>query len=403
MRNARWQKYIFRFLAAWLTCWFINACATHSLESNKPLQEEPVPIVYYETFGKAIDIKKSGELFQLSQKQRTTFLKYYEHPSNWGKPGHQKLANYLKTFARKFNFYSDTLIPTEAFAQQQGNCLSLAMLTTALARIGNIDIGYELMHTPPVYQKRGNTILKSQHVRSVLYPPDATEMEGVLFLLKPVIKIDYFSTPGGHVRKRVSERDFIAMYYRNVAAEALINNRLKDAYWLILESYQYAEKDSHATNILALIYEKSGFDQDAENLYLYGIKYSDEKLELLSNYHKFLIRKKRYKEANEVKQQIAEFDEPNPFDWLDMADDALAMREYNEAIRYYEKVIELAPYLHHGYFGRGKVEYLQGFVGKANRSFAKAKELTWDKETQALYQSELAALKSGDFERSLTN
>ncbi|WP_444997068.1 tetratricopeptide repeat protein [Aliikangiella sp. IMCC44359] len=374
-------------------CLLIPSCTTvKNIEKTVEKEEEPFPIVFYESFGEKPELIKDSELFLLTQEQQEHFFRYINNIANRDIPKHQRVSNYLKKIIKGFNYHSDTFIASDAVTNQRGNCLSLAILTTALARLAEVEVGYELMQTPPIYQKKGNTILTSQHVRSLLYKPNATADNGFYFLVRPVIKIDYFPSRGALVQRRVSESEFISMYYRNKAAEAIVEKNTKNAFWYSIESLQYSKNNAHAINMLALIYDREGYTEDAGKLYRFGIGNSDEKLELLSNYFNYLKRNKRFLEAEEIKAQIAEMNVQNPFDWLEVADQALMRGEILSALKYYDKVIELAPYLHHGFFGRAKAEFLRGNTARAQKAFDKAVELAHEKETKAMYEAKLSAL-----------
>ena len=176
------------------------------------------------------------------------------------------------------------LRPKTLSKKRQGNCLSLAILTTAVARLANVEVGYQLMDMRPVYSKQGQTIFTAQHVRSILYDPDYVSRTDSIVFMRPLIIIDYFPSNRSSIKAMVSEEDFVSMYFRNKAADAIADRDYKKAFWLTNESLAFSPNNSHAINMLAVIYENMGFSQDAEKLYQYGLKYSDEELELLSNY-----------------------------------------------------------------------------------------------------------------------
>lgn len=382
-----------RFMLVCVLGLIVQSCAQAPKVEPTTLVEErkPIPITYYSQFGERPEMISADDIFTLTPKQRSKFRKYLAHPINKETLRHKRVSNYLRKIIKGFNYHSGTLIASESSELNQGNCLTLAILTTALSRVADVSVGYELMRTPPVYQKKGNTILSSQHIRSVLYEPGGAE-SGTFFLMQPVIKIDYFATNKTSVKRKVRESEFVSMYFRNKAAEAIVEHRYADAFWLAIESFKYAKDNAHATNMLALVYDRMGFPEDAEKLYKFGIERSDDKIDLLSNYHKFLLRYERLEEAYAINQKIIELDVPDPFDWLDLGDEALAEGKYREAIRFFDKVVELAPYLHHGYSGIGRAEFLRGNTVLAKRAFNKAAERAHDKDTRALYRAKLSAL-----------
>ncbi len=393
IRIVLFKQILKRYLIASVMVISLQACVSNTVPSDMSVaaKQESIPIKIYPEFGSKPKLITEEKIFELAPAQVEDFQKFLRHPSNKNLAKNKLVSKYLEKMIKGFNYHSNTYIASESAAKNSGNCLSLGILTTALAKIADVEVGYELMRTPPVYQKKGNTILSSQHVRSLLFEPTLPE-EGFVFILRPVLKIDYFPTFGSIAKRRVQHSEFVSMYFRNMAAEAIIDNRLIDAFWLARHSMEFAENNAHATNMIALIYDRLGYSEDAEKLYLYGLRYADEKLELLSNYHKYLLRNQRVDEAEEIKGQIADLNIPDPFDWLDLADEALAANNLGEALDYYNKVIELAPYLHYGFSGLGKVEFLKGNHRRAKEAFSKAAELALESETRAAYRAKLSAL-----------
>ncbi|TQV74745.1 hypothetical protein FLL45_07220 [Aliikangiella marina] len=375
----------------------ITACASTSQKNLVESQDstpQNAPIAYYPIFGERPEMVTPDELFKLTPEQEERFLKFYHSPYQANLYGHRRVVKFIKQYIDGFNFHSDTLIATDSLEQKRGNCLTLGILTTALTRVADIEVGYELMQAPPIYQRKGRVVTSSQHVRSILYRPSDQQKISTVFMFQPVVKLDYFPTRGARVKRRVSEYEFISMFYRNLAGDALADEELVNAYWYIVESLKYDDDNAHSTNILALVYDRMGFAEDAEKLYRYGIEKTDEKLEILSNYHKFLLRHKRYAEAKEIKYEITKIDQPNPFDWLELADREFNFGDRSQAKLYYRKVIELAPYLHDGYFGVSKIEFLEGNYSRAEKHLQKALERAFEDDTKNLYRAKLFALGS---------
>lgn len=375
-------------------CCILFSCTTTKNVNTVNLEDKPpqLPIRYIKEFGERPSLQPDSSIFELTAKQKSDFLAYLDRPIKKDQDKHKLVGEYLAKFVKGFNYHSDTFNASEAASKYEGNCMSLAILTTAFANIAGVEIGYELMHSAPIYQKKGNTIIASQHIRSILYDPNYAPEPGVYYFFEPVIKIDYFPTSGGIVKRRVREPEFVSMYYKNKAAEAIIENRLVNAFWLVEHSLQLVENDAQATNLLALIYDKLGYDEYAEDLYQFGIKHATEKLELYSNYKQYLVRKNRLAEADIINQEILKIDEPNPFDWLSLGDEAFNSGKLSDANRFYEKVIDIAPYLHQGYFGRGRVAFERGLTKKAKRAFDKANELAHESEEKQMYRAKLEAL-----------
>ncbi|TQV74744.1 hypothetical protein FLL45_07215 [Aliikangiella marina] len=369
----------------------IAGCATTQTTETQYIQEQ-IPVVFYDEFGEKPQLISYDEIFTLTRAQQRDFNRFRNSPANKDSLSNRVVAEYIDKFIEGFNYHSKTFSASESATLKEGNCLSLAILTTAVSRLARVEVGYELMHSTPVFEKQGNTILSSEHIRSVLHQPLTSEEMSYELIFQPVIRVDYFPIDSGHVKRKVKETEFVSMYFRNKAAEAIVAENYQAAFWFAIESLDYAPDNPHTINILALVYERAGYKADAEKIYSYGIRHSQDKLDLLTNYRNFLVSEKRIDEAKALENQIGGLEDQNPFDWLELAEEALAKGQLNNAEKYYQKMIDVAPYLHHGYSGLSRVAFARGHHNKARRYLNNAIERTFEPETRSLYEAKMSAL-----------
>jgi len=109
--------------------------------------------------------------------------------------------------------------------------LSLAILTKSLSNLADVKISYQLVETEPVYQKEGNIIVSSQHIRTTIFKPPFSDGKIVYFPSQTTI--DYFPTYNSRVLRTVDEEEFFSMYYSNKATEAILKNDFNLAYWYV--------------------------------------------------------------------------------------------------------------------------------------------------------------------------
>jgi Tfp pilus assembly protein PilF len=182
------------------------------------------------------------------------------------------------------------------------------------------------------------------------------------------------------------------MYYRNIAVEAMVEGNFSRAYWFVKESMLHAPDDAQAVNMLAILYRRSGDEWAAEQIYRYGLEFTDEKLSLLKNYRVLLKEQGRTAEAEEMAQRIASYKQADPFEWWALAEDAYREEKYSDALSYYRKSTEIAPYLHEGYFGMAKTYYQLGRVKSARSAMRLAIENASRAQFRTLYEAKLRAL-----------
>lgn len=204
--------------------------------------------------------------------------------------------------------------------------------------------------------------------------------------------IDYFPTGRGRFIRSISEAEFSAMYYRNMAAEALTKSDLSGAYWFTMKSLEYAPDNTDGINTLAVLYRRSGDEKTAENVYQYGIELADDEPVLLRNYSILLQEQGRLAEAEEIDSALAKLNDDDPFDWWFMAEEAFEQANYADALIYYKKSVSIAPYLHEGYFGMAKSYYKLGRLDAADRAMRQAVENAGKARFRTLYEAKLAAL-----------
>ncbi|KAA3639326.1 MAG: hypothetical protein DWP95_10690 [Proteobacteria bacterium] len=332
-------------------------------------------------------------VFSLSERQKQAFKRELRRPANRNHLDIEIIYHYLQNRLQNFNFYSKTLTAQQALANNSGNCLSLAILTNALAQTTHVGVYYELAKTPPVFQRENGYLLSSQHIQTVIFEKKVGS--SIYYSSKPLkLKIDYYSTAGSRTLRRVSTAEFYAMYYSNVAAEALVEGHNKTAYWNLKKALQIDGDNPVALNMLAVLYRQMGYDSYAEKVFVHGLSLTKNQLELLSNYHRFLIDKNRLQQANQVADVIDDYDDPDPFKWINIADQALLDGRYLQAEKYFKKAQRQAPYLHEPPAGLAKTYYFLGRHKDAITAMEQALENSHDQSAAALYQSKINQLKS---------
>lgn len=342
-------------------------------------------------YGERPAIPQPADILALTPEQQQAFLRYFNDPYYRYVPAHRRVFSYLEGFTDGFNYQGDTLTASQAFAINGGNCLSLALMTTALADLAGVRIGYQLLDDVPVYEVFGTVVEKGFHVRSLLYTPQITQVD-TFSLTPPGLKVDYFPTGQQRFVANLTRDSFIAMYYRNVAASAITLMDYSKAYWYLRESLQHAADDSQAINMLAVISRRSGDAARAEELYRYGLAHAEEKLTLLKNYQLLLASQQRSAEAALIQQELDRIDDPSPFHWFQLAREAFNMGEYGDSIRYYRRALDLAPYMHEAWLGVAQAQYESGDNGDAVASLQKALENIYRADTRRLYKAKMFAI-----------
>ncbi|WP_133408206.1 tetratricopeptide repeat protein [Parashewanella tropica] len=354
----------------------------------------------------AVEIKINRALFKLNQQllviddvfaltkgQQQDFLSYYHAALSEGQRPDKIVSEYLERKLNNFTFYGETYDASTALMLNKGNCMSLAVLTTALAKLVNVEMDYIEVNTPPIFEKQNGVIASSTHVQSRLYAPiKEGDVSPKFKWMRASSIIDYFPSVSNYAGRLVSQKEFIAKYYNNLAANALIGNKLDDAFSYVMLAYQQAPHYSETLNLLAVLHNRKGDHQTAEQIYLAALKVDHNNLRVLSNYIGLLTELGRTEQALQYEKTLAKIDDPNPYAWLEQAYYAKQQGNDRKAIRYFTKVIEKAPYVQDAYLGLYRIYLKQNKKLKARKIMNRVMDWTYDPKLREKYNKKLYLL-----------
>ncbi len=373
----------------------LAGCSNVKTEPSVIAVAEPEPVFSLrqdEFFGPRPDLVSIEGIHRLTPEQEKHFYDFFNSRKELSSPAHERVVDYLEAQLENFEYSAQTYTAAESLANRSGNCLSLAILTTAIAKLANVDVGYQLADSDPVFELNGGLVVKGLHVRTILYDAEWIPDEGRITLRRPGLRLDYFSTSTERFAGSLTEKQYVARYYRNLAVDAIARHEYNLAYWLTVEAIALEPLSSETFNTMAVIYRRIGKLKKSEEVYLYGIENMEKKLTLLKNYRFLLTQQNRVEEIKQVSQQIAELDDPSPFHWLRAARDSYEKGNYQEAIALYKKAVKLAPYLHEAYFGLAIANYRIGRFSSAKRYLRNALDRAYRRKTRSMYEAKLAVL-----------
>ena len=292
-----------------------------------------------------------------------------------------------------FGFRDDTFTASEAMSNESGNCLSLAILTTALADLVGIPVSYQMVNTAPVYTRHNNVMTLSSHVRTELHDPDFTKKKGFLYILTPKVIIDYFPQRGNVVGRDVSKEDFVSMYYQNVAGDAFVNKQLDLAYSYLNEASLLSANNTSTLNTLAVLYKHAGHEKQAERIYQYALDLNANSLNLVNNYIILLEQQQRLEEAEKWRSKIDIFEDENPYRWYDIANRHFEEGNFHQALKYYKRAVDIAPYLHEGHFHLAKTYHQLGRIQQSEKAIKEALDMSYLPKDRHLYQAKMLILE----------
>lgn len=331
-------------------------------------QNAQMPSLNSALFAPQQSVVSAQQLFALTTSQQHDFLLDYNGRLS-DLPEHERISAYLHDLTFGFNYKEQTYTASEAFALSAGNCMALAILTKSLADLVAVEIKFQRVTNAPVFDRNNNVVLVSDHVRARLYKPyeASQDNENKTLLKRAWVVVDYFPSSASQNAEMITDTQFLALYYRNRAAELMVDGRIDDAYAYASEALKYTPKDSEVINILGLLHGRKHDNHSAEQLFSYALSLDADNLNVLHNYQALAKRQQRTDLVAELEQRIQSIPEANPYVWIALGDAAFEQNQLETAMMMYRKAAKQAPYVHEAYWGKARVYVAQGETQQARR------------------------------------
>ena len=264
----------------------VSSCSniTNSQQAKSVEQVVKIPINYSLFPYIENEQLNKEDVFFLTQEQQEEFSILFDKKIVKGYEPHKALSEVLKEKLTNFTYYGETYDATTTMRLNKGNCMSLAVLTTAYAKYLGLDFTYRKVSTLPIYTKKDDVILSSSHVQTLIYDPSFIADKDAFYFFNPAVVIDYFPSNSNRTGQMFSYETFLAMYYKNIAADALTEKDLNKSFLYANKAYKYDPENIEVINLLAVIHRRTGDLKTAEAIYKAGIDKGEDSIALLSNY-----------------------------------------------------------------------------------------------------------------------
>ena len=170
----------------------------------------------------------------------------------------------------------------QAFDARAGNCLSLVIMTAALAKELGLPVRYQNVVADDTWSRTGDIYFSIGHVNLALgkkktdVGPGRNESE--------VLVIDFLPATDIRARTRVlAESTIVAMYMNNRAVETFTDGQLNDAYWWAREAIRQDPKFLSAYNTLGVVYQRRGHFAEADRVFAHVLEREPANTRVMSN------------------------------------------------------------------------------------------------------------------------
>ena len=285
-----------------------------------------------------------------------------------------------------------TKTAAEAFATRSGNCLSLVIMTAALAKELQMPFQFGVALVDDHWSRTGDLLLASGHVNITLGRRlfDANTNRD-----RPPLTIDFLPSDDvrGLRRRDIGEATIVAMYANNRAAEALAVGRRDDAYAWSRAALRSDPSFAGAWNTLGVVYLRQGSVAAAAEVFEHVLAFDAGNTRALSNVAETYGRLGRPGDAAAARQRLAALEPYPPFHFFDLGLQAMKRNDLRAARELFEREVARADY-HEFHYWLGVVDWQLGDVDAAKRQLALALENSTTRSQTDLYGAKLAWLRS---------
>jgi tetratricopeptide (TPR) repeat protein len=367
----------------------LTACA-----SVAPPPQPPAHLLKDELFGAPTERIDARDIFALSPAM-VEFLRDRLGTRPAQRRGHVALARALYGDRTPWIEYDATRTRTasEAFEARAGNCLSLVVMTAALAKHLGLTVRYQQAEEASGWIRSDDLLLRSGHVNLVLGPEWTGARAG---LGGDAVLIDFLppdDLKGLRVRE-IAEATVVAMFMNNRAVEAIVQGRLDDGYAWAREALRQDAGFAGVYNTLGLLYARRGESAQAALVLEHALARWPGSREALVNLAIVYEDMGRDEQAQALRRRLAYLEPVPPYHHFQLGRAALARGDAGEARRHFERELARDRHNAEAHFGLAQALIAMGELRAAERALRSAVDFSTRHAERTLYAGKLDGLRA---------
>ncbi len=282
----------------------------------------------------------------------------------------------------------------EAFDARSGNCLSLVIMSAALAQHLGLPVQFHSVYTDAGWGRSGDLLVANGHVNLTLKNHYGDGR--VRFDVAESMLVDFDPPAAGQRQysRVIPESTVLAMYLNNRAAEALAAGQVDEAYWQVRAAIETEPTFLAAHNTLGVVYLRRGATARAERVLQGLLAAEPANAAALANLAHLYEKLGRSREAADLEQRLARIEPYPPYHFFQLGLEAMQRKDYAQAKALFEKEIARAAYHHEFHFGLALASFGLGDVKEAQRQLGLAVKASTRDADRQLYAGKLERLRS---------
>jgi tetratricopeptide (TPR) repeat protein len=281
----------------------------------------------------------------------------------------------------------------EAFEARAGNCLSLVVMTAALAKQLQLPIAFQALTGHETWSRSGDLAFVNGHVNITVAKRLVDRVSA--YDADTQLRIEFGQIPMGrgqalHV---IREATIVSMFMNNRAAEHLVRGAIDDAYAHAREAVLQDPTYASAYNTLGVVYQRRGLAAAAERAYREAVARDADHKPALQNVARLLQQQGRTAEAAVFQSRLARLEREAPFAHFDQGVAAAKAGQYAAARDHILREMQRDPDYHEFHFWLAVSLYGLGDVQQARQHLDVAMRNSVTSRDRAIYASKLRSIE----------
>ena len=283
--------------------------------------------------------------------------------------------------------YDDAKTKTarQTYHDRVGNCISFTSMFVALAREADLDVTFQTVEVPPIWYSDSDLIILNNHVNALVKQN---------FDSRVVVDFNVTDLKGDYETREVSDEYALALYYNNVAMDALRASDYEESFRLLKKSIEtYPDIAGNWAN-LGVIYSRNGADDYAIGAHLKALDLDRNHRPSLTNLAALHRSRGDHETAEKYARQIRRYQEQNPYYHYSHALAAYNNGDLETASERLAQALKLKDSEHKFYQLQGLIAARQGDAELALRSIKRARSLAVYSDARRMYENKISLLIS---------
>lgn len=342
-------------------------------------------------------VESYSEVFQLNNQIKTKLAQYFHNDEIGVKRAKMLMEFLVNSGDDSLSYLSGAnLTANQTYSNMNANCLSLSILTHAIAKQVGLRTQFQRVHIPEYWDESRGYSLLTGHVNIKIYEVDNTQEAIKTLYVKPAsVTVDF--DPNSRTQhfgtSPIGTNTILSMFYNNKGAMEMINGDLDMAYSYYKAAVESDPYHDGAWGNLGILYRITEQYDLAERAYNQALAINQENRNALGNLARLYHLTGRDSQAEMIEASIHNLRKSNPYYMLVLGNEAFKQGELNRAKHFYQKAYQLDRNIHGSYFGLAKVAYEQGDREKAEYYLNKAYKASVFEHDKARYEGKLALLR----------